>query len=822
MKKILCIFIVFIFAGIFSDAINLKPVISSAALSSMQSIRNTEGNTNNDGLISEIMEYAEFQRFKNVLLLNFENNRESDISEIIYRLSEEYSDIFNINDTVKLYFNSILFSKNPKIDVIKFEELIKKYPEITFLFKENSKILLTYRNSEFAMNLYDFINNLEFTDDVYSNERFLNLDKYFLSFIIKRWEKNHKFVIETKDREKYRKRGSYINRLYYIYDRFFNKKNKSYREEDPFLKEFAAGELILYLWAALGNPLQLYPDDKSLTSALNHFLTAKSIDGARFTTYGGYNKTGYCYMGLKDFVNAENYLINSILKEKASFSLPSVNHMKLIYYSYENDIERIKLKIATFKKIENEVFSGEKLKTGIVAHEHLVELYNHLLDKYIEVKYEALFKGTKDSIYEKSDKFINKYVKTKLENGHGIFYLKYDCLYRLYSFYKKKEDYDKAYLFFEEYLNESLSFYNNLEKWYAIDKKDMIGANIASACFWFADFNSDIYSKIQKETISEKIIGLADDYRGIFSNSEYSIDYLENFYQDVCILLGIVINYELSEHNDQYKAEEYAAKYIDYVKDYLKKFPEGEFKENFSFSTGYYYYAVYKDYENALNFFLKAKEYGGNDFFVKEGWTFSIMMMYMLERYDECSKLCQELIDSNDFDDVQKLSGYLYLARSLSAIGEITGVTDFFKKAEQIYGMFKQYPYDSVKGVAYIFNGENLFRQKKYEEAKEEYKKGLKYEEYDQTFTVEAYIGLIKANNELGDFDESVYYAKKVLSDYSINYMNFSDELVTEGKNIFKDMINVKIEPVIEEMKEGVKKRLTASLVYKDGTPVDM
>ncbi|MCK9476420.1 MAG: hypothetical protein M0R46_10890, partial [Candidatus Muirbacterium halophilum] len=42
------------------------------------------------------------------------------------------------------------------------------------------------------------------------------------------------------------------------------------------------------------------------------------------------------------------------------------------------------------------------------------------------------------------------------------------------------------------------------------------------------------------------------------------------------------------------------------------------------------------------------------------------------------------------------------------------------------------------------------------------------------------------------------------------------------GKNIFKDMINVKIEPVIEEMKEGVKKRLTASLVYKDGTPVDM
>jgi tetratricopeptide (TPR) repeat protein len=196
--------------------------------------------------------------------------------------------------------------------------------------------------------------------------------------------------------------------------------------------------------------------------------------------------------------------------------------------------------------------------------------------------------------------------------------------------------------------------------------------------FNFIDSYAEKYTKEQYEKITEKVIFFFEDFRDYFTNNPEHID-LKISLQDICVGIGIIINSELSEYNDQLKAEEYAEKYIDYAKDYLDKFPEGNFNENFSFSAGYYYYAVYKDYQNALKFFLKAKEYGGTDFFVKEGWTFSIMMMYMLERYDECSKLCQEFINSDDFDEEDKLSGYLYLARSLSAIGEITSNSIFYK-----------------------------------------------------------------------------------------------------------------------------------------------
>ncbi|MCK9477833.1 MAG: hypothetical protein M0R46_18110, partial [Candidatus Muirbacterium halophilum] len=47
-------------------------------------------------------------------------------------------------------------------------------------------------------------------------------------------------------------------------------------------------------------------------------------------------------------------------------------------------------------------------------------------------------------------------------------------------------------------------------------------------------------------------------------------------------------------------------------------------------------------------------------------------------------------------------------------------------------------------------------------------------------------------------------------------------DFVKKAKEIYIETVKVQIEPVIEEMKEGEKKQLTASLVYKDGTLVDM
>lgn len=67
MKKNLFVFLIFIYAGIISYSVNLKAEISSKDLSRMQSIRKNEVNTNIDGLISEIMEYAEFKNFLLVL-----------------------------------------------------------------------------------------------------------------------------------------------------------------------------------------------------------------------------------------------------------------------------------------------------------------------------------------------------------------------------------------------------------------------------------------------------------------------------------------------------------------------------------------------------------------------------------------------------------------------------------------------------------------------------------------------------------------------------------------------------------------------------------
>ncbi|MCK9477801.1 MAG: tetratricopeptide repeat protein, partial [Candidatus Muirbacterium halophilum] len=138
------------------------------------------------------------------------------------------------------------------------------------------------------------------------------------------------------------------------------------------------------------------------------------------------------------------------------------------------------------------------------------------------------------------------------------------------------------------------------------------------------------------------------------------------------------------------------------------------------------------------------------------------------------------------------------------------------------------YPNSGMNSKSDIGIADSYKDEENYEEAEKYYIKVIEdpfYNNFGKIYhqeKIRAYQELVEIYKKTDNYSKADEMLKKVLGAYYDSGYYYNDDFVKKAKEIYINTIKVQIEPVIEEMKEGVKKRLTASLVYKDGNPVNM
>ena len=195
-----------------------------------------------------------------------------------------------------------------------------------------------------------------------------------------------------------------------------------------------------------------------------------------------------------------------------------------------------------------------------------------------------------------------------------------------------------------------------------------------------------------------------------------------------------------------------------------------------------------------------------------------------LDEYDKALWACNQTIGITDYQTDYYTQAGIYVQ-----MGTMYLLKEDTVKAREIFtNINTYYPNSGVNSKSDIGIADSYRDEENYEEAEKYYTKVIEdpfYNNFGKIYhqeKIRAYQELVTIYKNTGNYSKADEMLKKVLGAYSDSGYYYNDDFVKKAKEIYIETVKVQIEPVIEDMKEGDTKRLTASLVYEDGTLVDM
>ena len=712
------------------------------------------------------------------------------------------------------------YQENIKKYVNKMKSEFKSNKDMGIFYTLNSKLLEKMSNMRIKRSHINIVSDIQ--DVILKNEkrqRIFGIDhkKYIQKFGLKitdYFREQIDVFLKDKDKEKFLKKYKYIEKAFSLY-KILNRKfciEKS-RENTP------EEELYESAMIEIG--------DGNYMTAVN--LLQRLI--AEYPSYaflnGAYYETGYCYEQMGDNINAIEWYKKSILNDKTDpFKRYSYSKIITIYNIYNGSEEEIFECLKFFDWcIEYSPDENIRQNARYDKSKAYNSLYNMTEDPELKKEY-----YTKEA--EALELYIEKYINTgEYQPEKGEVYNQLGFIYYVIaSFYesdleKREEVYNKSIERYKENLisdNNVLleSCYLGIVNGYAANNF-LYGItdrektrDYGKDCEKYTHMYMNAFSVNANEYIRRTILyAMAGTY--IRTGNTYLYDD-ENEYEK------IIENYE--------KAKEMFSSIIPYqymTKEHIENIL-GEC--NFIIGTTYLYFE--KDKEKAQKFLKLSEEQhlsvinnSDTDKTEKVRAYSNIVNTYrFLEDYDKALWACNQAIGITDYQTDYYIQAGIYVQ-----MGTMYLLKGESEKAREIFtNVNTYYPNSGVNSKSDIGIADSYRDEQNYEEAEKYFTKVIEdpfynnFEKIHHQEKIRAYQELIEIYKKTDNYSKADEMLKKVLGAYYDSGYYYNDDFVKKAKEIYIETVKVQIEPVIEEMKEGEKKRLTASLVYKDGNPVDM
>ncbi|MDD5089799.1 MAG: tetratricopeptide repeat protein [Candidatus Wallbacteria bacterium] len=122
---------------------------------------------------------------------------------------------------------------------------------------------------------------------------------------------------------------------------------------------------------------------------------------------------------------------------------------------------------------------------------------------------------------------------------------------------------------------------------------------------------------------------------------------------------------------------------------------------------------------------------------------------------------------------------------------------------------------------AHLGKGDALYGKGLFAEAKSQYNGIFSLnipQSYQESYFMQAYLGLGLCETELGNFQAAHENLAKVVKDYNGKYWGYDDYIGKARDSEAEKLLRVKIDPMIDTIAQGESKTFTATIVYPDDT----